>query len=129
MESGVSAILIHEDKILLQLRDNKLDISYPNFWGLIGGRIEENESPEETVKREVFEELGCKIDHPVLFRTFKFEGKIEYAFFERLNEINLNRFFEGQEIKLFDFNELSKLKIRPDDRETIEKYINEKINK
>ena len=34
MESGVSAILIHEDKILLQLRDNKLDISYPNFWGL-----------------------------------------------------------------------------------------------
>jgi len=32
------------------------------FWFLIGGEIEENESPKETALREIFEETGIKRD-------------------------------------------------------------------
>ena len=30
-----------QDRILLQLRDNKPDIEFPNKWGTFGGEIEE----------------------------------------------------------------------------------------
>jgi len=35
-------------------------------WNGLGGKIEPNESPEEAVKREVFEESGLKITNPIL---------------------------------------------------------------
>jgi len=35
-------------------------------WNGLGGKIESNESPEEAVRREVFEESGLKIMSPVL---------------------------------------------------------------
>lgn len=55
---GAVAIIIDEEgKILLEKRN------YPkNYWGLPGGLMELGESTEETVKREVYEETGLKID-------------------------------------------------------------------
>ena len=46
-----------EKKICLQERDDKLEINCPGLWGLFGGTATKNESLEEAVKREVFEEL------------------------------------------------------------------------
>jgi 8-oxo-dGTP pyrophosphatase MutT (NUDIX family) len=47
---AAAAILVHEDgRILMQLRDDRPDIWYPNHWGLFGGGVEAGESPEEAL--------------------------------------------------------------------------------
>jgi 8-oxo-dGTP diphosphatase len=45
-------------EVLLQLRDNIPTIRFANYWGCIGGGIEQGETPEQAVLREVDEELG-----------------------------------------------------------------------
>ncbi|MBU1988692.1 MAG: NUDIX domain-containing protein, partial [Nanoarchaeota archaeon] len=45
-------------EVLLYLRDNKPSIPHPGYWDLFGGSIEEGESPLESIKREVKEEIG-----------------------------------------------------------------------
>ena len=52
------AILYHQNKFLLQLRDDIPGIIYPGHWGLFGGHIEPGETPDVAVKRELLEEIG-----------------------------------------------------------------------
>lgn len=52
------AILHHQNKFLLQLRDDIPGIIYPGHWGLFGGHIEPGETPDIAVKRELLEEIG-----------------------------------------------------------------------
>lgn len=52
----VAAILVHEDRILLGQRSPTREF-YPNVWDVFGGHIEPNEQPEQTLIRELQEEL------------------------------------------------------------------------
>lgn len=45
-------------RVLMQLRDAKAGISCPGSWGFFGGSVDRHETPEESARREVFEELG-----------------------------------------------------------------------
>ncbi|HWO95684.1 MAG TPA: (deoxy)nucleoside triphosphate pyrophosphohydrolase [Bacillus sp. (in: firmicutes)] len=57
----VGAVAINEQgEILCALRSPKM--SQPNLWEFPGGKIEEGESPEESLVREIHEELGCTIE-------------------------------------------------------------------
>ncbi len=49
-----------EGEVLLLLRDNKSTIVYPNHWTLVGGKIEDNETPEMAAHRELAEETNLK---------------------------------------------------------------------
>ncbi len=49
-----------QNQILCALRSPEM--SLPNLWEFPGGKIEMNEKPEETLVREIQEELGCVID-------------------------------------------------------------------
>tara|TARA_A100001015_G_scaffold318641_1_gene439118 strand:+ start:2093 stop:2488 length:396 start_codon:yes stop_codon:yes gene_type:complete len=54
----VAKAIIHQDgKFLLQLRENRPDIPYPNCWSFFGGELEEKETPWEALQRELCEEL------------------------------------------------------------------------
>ena len=76
----VAVILPYVDnKVLLQLRDFKSDIIFPGNWGFFGGAVEDGESPQETARRELLEEIGfdsdvlCELDseqYPLLEDTF-----------------------------------------------------------
>lgn len=57
----VSAAIIHmDDKILIAQR---LEGSHLEFlWEFPGGKVEEGESPEECIVREILEELGIRIE-------------------------------------------------------------------
>ena len=66
----IAAIILENDnkELLLYLRDNKPGIPFPNCWDLIGGHIEDGETPEEALIREVKEELGITLAD---FRFYK----------------------------------------------------------
>lgn len=59
--SGSKIALMYNNCVLTILRDDKLDIPYPNHWDLPGGGRENEETPFECLTREVFEELGLQI--------------------------------------------------------------------
>ncbi|MGB0372573.1 MAG: NUDIX domain-containing protein [Opitutales bacterium] len=53
------ALLHQEGKILLcRLTE---ETGWPGYWGLPGGGLEFGESPEEAMKREVYEETGLRV--------------------------------------------------------------------
>ncbi len=52
-------ILIADHKILLGKR--KSDRLYPDIWDIFGGHIEEGEAFEETLFRELEEEIGIRV--------------------------------------------------------------------
>lgn len=59
----VAIILINNrNEVLLQLRDNDLNISYPNAWTLPGGVVEPQETLEQAAQRELAEETGLHLN-------------------------------------------------------------------
>lgn len=53
------AIIIHQNKILVAKRSSKM--SQSGLWEFPGGKVENNESKEECLIREIKEELGLEI--------------------------------------------------------------------
>lgn len=53
------AVLIRDNKILAAQRGPEM--SLPGYWEFPGGKIEPGESPEESLRRELQEELLCEI--------------------------------------------------------------------
>ncbi|MFA6251075.1 MAG: NUDIX hydrolase [Candidatus Paceibacterota bacterium] len=66
---GVDAIIVNNDgKIFLQKRSTSMR-AFPDYWGLVGGWMEWDETVEEALKREAQEEVGVEIE------VIKFIGK------------------------------------------------------
>jgi ADP-ribose pyrophosphatase YjhB (NUDIX family) len=57
MGKAARAIITKGDKTLVMFRNK----NGSKYFTLVGGRAAENESPEETLKREVLEETGLKV--------------------------------------------------------------------
>lgn len=62
MENVSRGILLIDDHYILIKRTNKPNSKYKCFYCLPGGHLEENETFEEACKREVYEELGVKVN-------------------------------------------------------------------
>jgi 8-oxo-dGTP diphosphatase len=60
-----------EKKLLIYLRDDKPEIPFPNHWDFIGGHLEQSESPEQALAREVKEELGVELEQWQFFRRYE----------------------------------------------------------
>lgn len=67
-EPGLAAMLLvvtRDRRLLLHLRDDKPGIAHPGCWSGFGGAVEDGESAEDAVRREVLEETGLRIAEPV----------------------------------------------------------------
>jgi len=53
------AIIIQKDKFLVTQRDGNSD--HPFQWEFPGGKIKDQESPEDCIKREIMEELSIEV--------------------------------------------------------------------
>jgi 8-oxo-dGTP diphosphatase len=105
---GSSIIFVNgRSDVLCVLRDNKPDISYPNTWDIPGGHVEDNESPDECIVREMREELGIELKDFQLLSVNEFDDRIEYTFWKEENlDINAIRLTEGQCLRWFTEEEL-----------------------
>ncbi len=73
MMKEIAAIILENDKgeFLLYLRENKPDIPFPDHWDLIGGHVEEGETPEEGLIREVKEELDIYLQDYTFYKKYE----------------------------------------------------------
>ena len=55
----VGALIVQQDTILLGQRSPTRTF-YPNVWDIFGGHIEPGEQPNQTLHRELWEELGIR---------------------------------------------------------------------
>ena len=65
--SVVAAIIENDDKEILAAR--RADVEGDEAWEFPGGKVEEGESPEDALRREIDEELGCKLQMILPFDT------------------------------------------------------------
>jgi 8-oxo-dGTP diphosphatase len=114
----IAAIILENDsgEFLLALRDNKSWIPFPNHWDLIGGHVEEGETPEEALVREVKEELDIDISEYEFYKTFEcFDGdayeNIKYIYSGKINiPIEDITLLEGERAEYFSADEIKGLK-------------------
>ena len=120
-------------KILLLLRDDDPGISYPNHWTLVGGKVEDDETPETAAHREMLEEIG--VDTDVTFWK-RYDRQHPFAIVDQhiyIGKIDLPResliLGEGQDVRFFNFNEIKHLKIGFEFDSLLHEYFtNRKVN-
>lgn len=118
----VGAIIIDNNKILCAQRGP--DKSLPLKWEFPGGKIEEGESAQEALKREISEEMNCQIeigvqvDHTVYEYDF---GIVHLTTFSCKLIEGKPELTEHVAIKWLPANELSSLDWAPADIPAVEK--------
>ncbi len=113
---GAGVILIANDgTVLLQHRDknNKWN---QNSWSEFGGQMEKSETPEETVKRELKEELGIELTDLKFFKKYDLErekGIYEQFIFTASLDYSVQTLKkqqkEGDDLALFTYKEIKNL--------------------
>jgi 8-oxo-dGTP diphosphatase len=100
---GTSIIFVNDQKqILLFLRDDKPSIPYPNMWDVPGGHVEDGETPEQCIVREMKEEMDLTLEQFALLSVMEFTDRIEYTFWKMANlDIEGISLHEGQQLKWF----------------------------
>ncbi len=77
--AAAGLIVVEGERFLMQHRDRIEGIIYPDHWGLFGGALDEDETPEEALRRELAEELGLAVERATYFTAvdydFRFCGK------------------------------------------------------
>jgi 8-oxo-dGTP diphosphatase len=94
-------------QVLLLLRDDNKDIPFPNCWDIPGGMLENGETPQECIQREMREELELELQEPRLFRVYELEDRREYSFWKQADfDIATLPLHEGQRLQWFSLDEI-----------------------
>jgi 8-oxo-dGTP diphosphatase len=130
----IAAIILENEKgeFLLALRDDKSWIPFPNHWDLIGGHVEEGETPEEALVREVKEELDIDIKEYTFYKKYEcltgdayentkyiYSGKINIP----IEDVTL---LEGQRPQYFSKEEIPHVKFANIIKSIVLDYIKDK---
>ncbi len=127
---GTTALLVNgSGQVLLHHRDNIPTIRYPDHWSLPGGAIEPGENAEETIRRELWEELEYEVGEVELYGQILDDyGNLINVFVapigRRAGQLRLH---EGREVKFFASDELPD-KVTPHAREILEHYFSVRVN-
>ena len=110
---GTSIIFVNYQKqVLLLLRDDKPDIPYPNMWDVPGGHVDNGETPEECIVREMKEEMDLDLEDFQLLSVMEFTDRVEYTFWKKANlNIQSITLHEGQKLKWFTESEARNTKL------------------
>lgn len=109
-------LLDRSGKLLIYLRDNKSEIPFPNHWDLFGGHLEEGETPEQALVREVQEELNVELQAWQFFRRYECLSGDAYPNIKHIYHAQIDRLpadlvlNEGQRLAAIGLSERSDYK-------------------
>jgi 8-oxo-dGTP diphosphatase len=111
LKIGTSIIFYNSmNQVLLLLRDDIKQIPYPNCWDIPGGGLEEGETPQQTIVREMKEEIELELSEPKLFNVSIKYDRIEYTFWQVIDlDLSKTPLHEGQMLKWFSKEEIENL--------------------
>ncbi len=122
MINVAAAIIWQDEKLLICKRP--AGTSLPLLWELPGGKIEKNESPEQAIVRECYEELGVIVEAKDIFdnSTYNYDNsEISFTFINAKITKGIPKNIEHEEIKWVDINELDNYEFCPADIEILER--------
>lgn len=120
-----------DNKLLLQLRDDRPDIVNPGMIAIFGGTAKANETPINCAKREIAEEVGLSVSNndlnllKIYSTTVPNVGKVRSHIFlvENVNQKKL-QINEGQAIYVLGPNQdISTLNLTPVCRLALSTYL------
>lgn len=132
----IAAIIFENEKgeLLLYLRDNKTSIPFPDHWDLIGGHVEEGETPEQALVREVKEELDIDLKEYKFYRKYEcltgdaYEN-IKYIYSGKINlPIEKITLLEGVRPKYYTREEIPTVKFANILKSIVMDYISDNYN-
>lgn len=110
-------IVTDDRKLLLHHRDDKPGIPHPGCWSGFGGAVEDGETAEEALRREVLEETGLKIEQPFFLTEaldVEGDGRLVSLFYVEggisLPDIDLH---EGAGVGVHTIASLDRLRVAP----------------
>lgn len=128
-EHNIATIIFFNERNEILLQKKELIFKrWPGRWSMFGGGIKDDETPEETIRREVGEELGVIIKNLKLFKIFSYEdndrvGKMNVyiaPFIDKISDIILG---EGAGFAFFAPHEIEDLHLIDHDDIIIKEYI------
>ena len=125
MYRTASAFITHNNRLLMLHRDNIPTITDPDKWSVIGGGVEEGETPEEGMRREIKEESNLSPGNLKYLGRLGFGDHEVYCYTAKLDddevaEVKLGN--EGSEIKFVTYDELKTLPLTKNLQYYLEKY-------
>lgn len=133
MMKEIAARIFENDKgeFLLYLRDDKPGIPFPGYWDLIGGHVEEGETPEQALVREVKEELDIDLKEYTFYKKYvcltgdAYENT-KYIYSGRINlPIEKVTLLEGVRPQYFSRVEIPRVKFANILKSIVMEYIND----
>lgn len=119
----------HHDKVYINLRQKFQ--TYSNYWEFPGGKVEDNESFKDCIKREVYEEVGITITSLEIYFKKKhinkdnIEVNLEFFIVDSYEGIPYPK--ENQQLKLVNISDLCNYNFLSASIEIIEKLKREYI--
>lgn len=82
---------------IVQNELGQIAVVYHDNWGLIflGGKVEENEKSDETIKREALEEIGYEVDDLKYYDTIEAYYEVWFRGMGLINSHNIADFYTG----------------------------------
>lgn len=124
---AVKAFIHQDDKVLLQLRDQKPGIWHPGMWGLFGGTVEQGENLTAALHRELYEELNLEFTNAEFLYSWEDDTDYSILHFYSLNldvELSSLKLFEGQSMALVSIVQLREMELTPDLWNNLSRLIN-----
>jgi 8-oxo-dGTP diphosphatase len=120
---NVAVVILYDGDGRILLQHRTVDApTFPDYWAFFGGGLEEGETPEQAVEREIIEELAYTLKSPRRFisRQFLHEGigYTMHVFLERYDGSPLV-LGEGQGMGWFLPEQTTILKMNDHDRDVV----------
>ena len=122
----VAALIIKDNKLMICQRPAFK--SRPLLWEFPGGKVEENETKEQALKRECKEELDILIEVRDLYAEVSYtypDISINLSLFKASVKNGEPRLIEHNDLKWINLDQLDEFDFCPADKSIIEKLKNE----